>query len=171
MEENIENVTTRSVGIRYGLFSALAGIILFLIPAMIGQNSFKGVWSWVGIAVSIVLFVLAHKYFKDEGDGFMSLGQGVGIGFWMSLISVIVGGLFTYVYISFIDSAPFDLMLDQSIADMEKAGQSAETIEIAKEWTKKLFWPLYFVFGILGGIFFAFIISIFTKKTNPETSF
>jgi hypothetical protein len=171
MEENIEKVTTRSVGIRYGLYSALAGIILFLIPAMLGQNAFKGLWTYVGMAVSIVLFVLAHKYFKDEGDGFMSLGQGVGIGFWMSLVSVIIGGLFTYIYISFIDSSPFDLMLDENIAEMEKAGSPDNAIEMAQEWTKKLFWPLYFVFGIIGGVVFALIISIFTKKSNPETSF
>ena len=171
MEENVETVTTRSVGIKYGLYSAFAGIILFLVPAILGQNAFKGIWSWIGIGVSIVLYVLAHKYFKDEGDGFMSIGQGVGIGFWMSLISVLISGLFIFVYISFIDTAPFDLMLEDNLIKMEEAGSPDEAIEMAQEWTRKLFWPMYFVFGILGGVLFALIISIFTKKNSPETTF
>lgn len=168
-ESTTPKPTTRDIGIRWGLISAGTSIVLFLIPALIAQNPFKGVWTWVGTGIGILLIVLAHKKFKDDGNGFMTFGQGVGIGFWMGLVSTIIGGLFTFVYISFVDAAPFDLMMDQNLEEMEKAGSPEQAIEMAQEWTRKLFWPLYFVFGIVGTVVIALIISIFTKKVNPET--
>ncbi|PZR41338.1 MAG: hypothetical protein DI538_01640 [Azospira oryzae] len=166
--EEVKKPTTREVGIRFGLISAAITIVLFLIPALIGQNPFKGVWNWVGTGVSIGLIIFAHKKFKDDGDGYMSFGQGVGIVFWMGLISTIIGGIFTFVYINFVDTAPFDLMLEQNLEEMEKAGSPEQAIEMAQEWTRKLFWPIYFFFGVVGSVVVGLIVSIFTKKNNPE---
>ena len=160
--------TTREIGIRFGLILSVTSIVLFLIPALMSQNPFKGVWTWVGTAVLIGIIIFAHKKFKDDGDGFMSLGQGVGVGFWMGLVSTLIGGLFTFIYIKFIDASPFELMLQENLEDMEKQGSPEQAIEMAQEWTRKLFWPIYFFFGIVGTVIIALIISIFTKKTNPE---
>ena len=33
----------------------------------------------------------------------MSYGQGVGIGFWIGLVSAVIGNVFTYIYVKFID--------------------------------------------------------------------
>ncbi len=173
MEENNEKsvVSTRDAGIRYGLFSGVISIVLFLIPALLGQNPFQGVWNWVGIPIVITLIVLAHKYFKDEGDGFMSYGQGVGVGFWLALVGTVIAGLFSFVYLTFIDSAPFDLMLEETQFKMEEQGTPEEAIDMAMTWTKNLFWPIYAMGGILGGLIIALIISIFTQKKSPEESF
>lgn len=166
--EETKKPSTRDIGIRFGLISTVISIILFLIPAMIGQNPFKGVWNWAGIVVGIGIIIFAHKKFKDDGDSYMSYGQGVGITFWMGLVSTIIGGIFTFVYINYIDSAPFDLMLEQNLEEMEKAGSPEQAIEMAQEWTRKLFWPIYFFFGIVGTVIIGLIVSLFTKKTNPE---
>jgi hypothetical protein len=168
--EEVSKPTTRDIGIRFGLISAGTAIVLFLVPALIAQNPFKGVWNWIGLVVGVVIVVLAHKKFKDDGDSFMSIGQGVGIGFWIGLISTIIGGGFTFIYLQFIDGAPFELMLEQNLEEMQKAGSPENAIDMAQEWTRKLFWPIYFFFGIIGSIFFALIISLFTKKNAPEES-
>jgi len=167
MEESTKP-TTREIGIRFGLISTVIGIVLFLIPALMAQNPFKGVWNWVGTAVSIGLIIFAHKKFKDDGDGYMSLGQGVGITFWMGLVGTILGGAFTFIYINFVDPAPFEMMLQQNMEEMEKGGSPEQAIEMAQEWTRKLFWPIYVFFGIIGSVVIGLIVSIFTKKTNPE---
>lgn len=163
--------STRSIGIKFGLYSAGISVVLFLIPALLNQNPFQGLWNWIGIPILIALIVFAHKQFKDQGDGFMSFGQGVGIGFWLTLIATIVAGLFTFVYISFVDSSPMELMLQEQTAKMQEQGVPDETIEMAQTWTKNLFWPSYGFMGILGGVIIALIVSIFTQKKSAETNY
>lgn len=163
--------STRSIGIKFGLYSAAISIVLFLIPALLNQNPFQGLWNWIGIPILIALIIFAHKQFKDQGDGFMSFGQGVGIGFWLTLIATIVAGLFTFVYISFVDSSPMELMLQEQSTKMQEQGVPDETIEIAMTWTKNLFWVSYAFMGILGGVIIALIVSIFTQKKSAETNY
>lgn len=169
--ESLPNVSTRSVGLKYGLISAIAGIALFLVSVILGQNPFQGVWNWIAIAVTIVLLFLAHKNYKDSKDGFMSYGQGVGIGFWFTLVSTLLGVGAMYGYLSFIDSSPMDLFYEEQRAGMEEAGQSEEAIDIALEWTRKLFWVFALVGSIFWGMIIALILSIFTQKKAPEQAF
>src|SRR5687768_6189777 len=102
-------VTPRSVGIKFGLISALLSVVFFLVLALSGQNAFDNTWSWIGLVISVVIVYLAHKNFKDSGNGFMSYGQGVGIAFWIALISLLISFAVTYLYVSFIDTGAMDL--------------------------------------------------------------
>jgi hypothetical protein len=173
MEENSNTltITTRSAGIKFGVISGAVGIAIFLIAVVTGANPFEGVWNWVNIAVSIVLLFLAQKSFKDAGDGFMTFGQGMGIGFWYTIVGSVLSIAVMYVYISFVDTDMMEMVFEQQALKMEEQGQSEEAIEIGMEWTRKLFWPIAFVFGTLGGLFFALILTIFTHKKNPEPTF
>lgn len=171
MEANPDSISTRSVGMKYGLMAGLAGIVLFLIPVVLGQNPFKGAWNWIGAAVSIGLMILAHKSYKDNGDGFMSYGQGVGIGFWLTLVSTVLSIIFMYVYLNFIDAGPMDLFIQEQQETMEKSGQSEQAIEMAMEWTRKLFWVIALIGGIFWGMIIALILTIFTQKKAPEQAF
>jgi hypothetical protein len=171
MTAETQTLTTRSVGVQYGLIATVISVVLFLIPAMMALNPFKGVWNWSGAIVSLVLLILAHKKFKDEGDGFMSFGQGMGIAFWMVLVSTFLGFGFTYVYLTFIDSAPFELFMEDQLVEMQESGTPDSAIETAQEWTRKLFWPIGFFFALCGGLLFALIVTIFTQKKSPEATF
>jgi hypothetical protein len=59
-------------------------------------------------------------------------------------------------------------MLENQVMKMEEAGSPDNQIEMAREWTAKLFWPMYFIFGIIGSIVIALIVTIFTQKKSPE---
>jgi len=160
--------TVRSVGIKFGLISAGISVFFFLVLVMTGMNAFDNKWNWIGLGVSIVILVLAHKQFKDQGDGYMSYGQGVGIGFWIAVISLLIGGLFTLVYVSFVEPTAMDAFYDAQRMGMEEKGMPDDQIDVAISWTKKLFWPIYFFFGIFFGVLVAVIVSIFTQKKNPQ---
>jgi hypothetical protein len=177
MEENMESVTTRSVGIRYGLILSVVSIAYFLGITMAGLGGEGGIWSFLAAIPSIVVIVLAHKYFKDNGNGFMEFGQGFGIGFWVVLISSIVSSIFSYVYMKFIDPTYSQMILDKSIEKMEEAGNMSDAqIDQAMEFTAKFMTPeamvgMGIVMGLLFGCIIALLVTIFTKKSNPETSF
>ncbi len=175
----VEKVSTRSVGMRYGLFLGAFGIVSFLVTTLSGVNVTDGSGAWVNRIISIIvtafIFYLAHEYFKKNGDGFMSFGQGVGVGFWASLISSLISSSFLYIYVKFIDSSFIDMIKDKQIEAMQKQGMSDDKIEaamkIAGMFTSA---EVIAIFGILGGIFFgviiALLVSIFTQKKNPDAA-
>jgi hypothetical protein len=161
-------VTTRSVGIKWGLISAAVSILMFVALTVMRMGPFESKWGWVRLPISIILLVLAQKQFKDDGDGFMSYGQGFGIGFWMTLVGVVCVGLFTFIYISFIDTTVMEDFYTSQTNQMQERGMQDSQIEMAMGWTKKLFWPFFFFFGILFGLMIPLIVTIFTQKKNPQ---
>lgn len=170
MEEKVQAVTVRSVGIKYGFISTLVSVIFFIVLVIAGQNAFDNTWNWIGMIFSIIIMVLAHKNFKDSNT-YMSYGQGVGIAFWMCLVSIILGGLFTYVYSNIIDPTVMETFYEKQMEQMSEQNMPDEQMQMAVEWTKKLFWPMYVLFGMFFGVLLGVIVSIFTQKKAPEQSF
>ena len=165
------SVTPRSVGVKYGLISALISVVYFLILVVSGQNAFDNKWSWIGLIVSVAIVILAHKNFKDSGNGFMTYGQGVGIAFWIALVSVAINFALTYAYVSFIDASAMEMFYDQQTEQMSMQGLQDEQIDMAISWTKTLFWPMYLFMGLFFGVLVGVIVSIFTQKKNPQPVF
>ena len=175
MEESTNNVTVRSVGIRYGLILAFAGIIMFLIFMITGVDM-SGNARWISFPIYIVIVFLAHKYFKDNGDGFMTFGQGVGIAFWMGLLSSIISSIFTYFYLKVIDGSMIQQIMDKQIETLQEKGMSDEQIDQAMKISAPFMSAeAMLIFGIVFGIIFivitGLIVSIFTQKRNPEPTF
>ena len=173
MEENIDvkPVTVRGVGTKFGLISAGIGIFFFLVLVLTGQNAFDNKWSWVNVIISIALLVVAHREFKKLGDGFMSYGQGVGIGFWMAIVSLLIGGFVMWIYSSLVEPEVMDRFYEMQRIKFEDQGMSDNQIDVSLEWTRKLFWPIYGFFGLFFGVLMAVIVTIFTQKKNPNPVF
>jgi hypothetical protein len=178
MEENVAApaVTVRSVGIRYGVINGVISVVYFLVLTMADIDMSKGFGRWGGMIVPIVLVVLSHKYFKENGDGFMSFGQGIGIGFWLGLIASIISSVFTYIYAKFIDPTFISNIREKAAQDMEAQGQSQEQIDTAMKFVEmftsaEALLIMGIVFGVLMIVIIALIISIFTQKARPEPSF
>ncbi len=127
--------TVSQIAIRYGLILGLILIIISIIFEFLNlefktqQNLNYGSFIFVLAAI-----ILAHKAFKEGGDGFMSLGQGIGIGTLLSVISGVISGIFTYVYLKFIDDSMLQEIKDLQIEGMEKQGMSDAQIEQAMEY-------------------------------------
>lgn len=175
MEENTESqlLTTRSVGIRYGLIFGVISIFYFVIFAVADLDMSQGVGRWGTTVIAIVVVFLAHKFYKENGDGFMSYGQGIGIGFWTGLTASVVSSIFTYIYIKFIDDGFITKIREKAIEDMEAQGQSEEQIDMAMKFVEMFTNPEAMLFfglfiGILTVVIIALIITIFTQKPKPE---
>lgn len=169
-------VTTRSVGIRYGLIAAVIGIAYFLILNTLGMDMTQGFWSWVRYLITIAILILAHKYYKENGDGFMNYGQGIGISFWMGIVSSVIGSIFTYVYVKFIDSGFIEMMKEKQLEGFQEQGMSDDQIDQAMKFSGMFMTPemiLVFglVFGIIGTVIFGLLVTIFTQKKAPEQAF
>jgi hypothetical protein len=180
METNVDSrttaISTRSVGIRFGLISAVISVAYFVILNLVGIDMTQGVWNWFGYVLIIALLVLAHKYYKDNGDGYMSYGQGIGIALWLGIISALISSIFTYLYIKFIDTTFVETIKDRQMEAMQEKGMSDEQIDQAMQFSAMFMSPeamFFFILfgGVVATIIIALIVTIFTQKKNPEPTF
>ena len=175
MEQNTDSQlpTTRSTGIRYGVILGAISIIYFLIFSIFDLDMSQGIGRWGTSIVSLVIVFLAHKYYKDNGDGFMNYGEGVGIGFWVGLVSSVVSSVFTYIYVKFIDDGFITKIREKAIQDMQDKGQSDEQIDMAMKFVNmftgaEAMLIMGIVFGVIILVIIGLIISIFTQKARAE---
>ncbi|MFY0605066.1 MAG: DUF4199 domain-containing protein [Cyclobacteriaceae bacterium] len=170
--EETEDVSMKSVAIKYGVINGIIAIAYFLVLDFTGNAGNQGL-SMVGLLFTAIVMFLAQKEFIRDGDGFMNYGQGLGLGTLLSLVSAIISSIFTYIYISYINDSFLDTMKEQQIVAMEEQGMSDAQIEQALKMSESFSGPTaILIFGIIGGVFFGFIISLIvsaiTKKARPE---
>jgi len=174
----MENVTTEkqpslmATALKYGLIIGLVSITFNMISIALGDNPYVSSWrGFIGAGLTIAVVVWAHKDFKENGDGYMSYGQGLGISIISIFVSTILTLVFSYVYLTYVNTATWDEIWLKAVEDMEAKGQSDAQIEMGVEWGKKLFYIIFPVIGVFFGLIIGLIVSIFTQKKRPEQAF
>jgi hypothetical protein len=162
-----------SVGLKFGLILGLISIVLHLVQYAIGINPMDNQWisNSISVITTVAVIVFAHKSYKETGNGYMSYGQGLGLAMVTVVSSLVIGGLYTFIFFNFIDPSAFEAIWEKAAADMEAQGQSEEAIEMGMSWGRKLFWPLFILGGLFWGFILGLIVTIFTQKKEPETAF
>ncbi|MBA9079324.1 MULTISPECIES: DUF4199 domain-containing protein [Rufibacter] len=167
-----QTTSPSSVGVRYGLITGFISVIfsLVLYVTEMHQNKWMSVLS---ILILVAGIVMAHSYFKKENMGFMSYGQGLGIGVILSAVAGVLGSIFTFVYVKFIDTGFLEKARNAQIEEMEKNGMSDDQIEQAMNMAEKFSGPgMMLVMGIVGSVVIGLIISLIVaaimKKSRPE---
>lgn len=163
--------TTARVALKWGVITGIASIIFSTIIFVTGQITNQALSS-LGLAILIVTMVLAMKEFRGQNSGFMTYGQGLGIGALMAGISGFIGATFNYVYQAFIDTTLRQQILDKTREQLEERGMDDTQIEAALEMSAKFSSPgIMFAFGVvfsvIAGFVIALIISAFLKKDKP----
>ena len=172
MENESKSISVKSVALKQGVILGLVLIIYSVILQTLGVAQVKE-FGYLSYLIIVLFIVLAHKTFKQEGNGCMSLGQGIGIGTLLSAVGALISSIYSYIYMKFIDPSFMDLIYQMQEDEMMKRGMSEDEIEKAMELTAGFMTPeIILVFGIIGLIFFSFILSLLvslvTKKNNPE---
>lgn len=170
-----EKSTLWPVGFRAGVILALALIIYSMLLQVTGMATQQAL-SYLTYVFYILGIIWAHKTYKETGNGYMSYGQGLGLGMIVAGVGGVISSLFTYVYLKFIDDSMLGEMLNQSRRTLEERGMDDEQIEQAMAMSQKFATPeIIVIWGIFGsllmGLIFALIISAFTKNNNPELQY
>ena len=172
METTPTTVTTTSVGTRYGLLTGLVSIIISfgLFAAHLEQSPLR----FISFLVLAGGMAMAMRFYKDNNQGFMRFGEGVGIG---TILSAVVGALtaiFTYVYMNIVDPEVVGRMMEKAREDMEARGNlSDDQIDQGMAMAGKFMnGPIMLAGVVLGTVFFgvllALIVSAFIKHSKPE---
>lgn len=123
--------------IRYGLYSFLIAIILFLSALVFGQGlSFETqtVLGYLSIAASLSFVFFGIRYYRDtQNNGVISFGKALGIGMLITLFSAIGFAIIDYLYTAYINPDFINQYTANSIANLEKTLSGEELIKAKQE--------------------------------------
>jgi hypothetical protein len=167
-----------NVLLQYGLFSALASLLVFVLMYIGGTEAMGSPVAFATWLVPVVIAVLACRKAKAENDGFLEFKDALKISFGVMVASTLATSVFSYLLYNYID-LPFgermvQLTMEKTTQFMEKLGSPQDAIDKAmKEVTfdslfslKKVFQG--FMFGCIFNFIIALIVAAIMKKKKPE---
>jgi hypothetical protein len=155
-----EKTSTARVALKFGVLASIVIMVYTTIINVSGQSQNK-VLSSLSFVFMIVAIVLAMKEFREKNKGFMTYGEGLGLGTLVSAIMGLLGSAFGMFYIQFIDNTLLTQSMDQVREDMERRGMDDSQIDQAMELSQKFMSPgVVFVMGVFGYLIMGFIVSL-----------
>ncbi len=153
--------TSARVALKFGL---IAGVLLMIhsICIIITEQYMNSWLSWpVQLIVISVVAYMAMKEYKEANGGYLSYGQGLGIGTLLGAVAGVLLSIYSYIYSEFIDPTLRDKIMGKVREQFEQQGMDDDKIDQVMEMSQKWSSPgLSFVFGVLGMIIFGFIVSL-----------
>ncbi|NDK56762.1 DUF4199 domain-containing protein [Pontibacter fetidus] len=161
-----------SVALKYGFITALAGIVYSLI-IMVADMGDNRLLSSLAYLILIIGIVLAMKQYKSINYGYMSYGQGLGIGTLVSAVFGLLSGLFMWIYTSFVDAEYMGRMMEKQREVMLDQGMTDEQVDAGMAMAENFQGPLAMIFGglvgaVVVGFLLSLIISAIMKNNRPE---
>lgn len=173
-----QNASLKKIALNFGVLLALLSIVLQVISFVLDAHIDRPWWLTVlQLAISIGVLVYGIKAFKNENEGFLTIGQALKTGLAISLVAGIISVIFNYIFINYIDpdfiQKTLDFSREQMITDFPN--MTPEQIENSLEISAKFMSPaIMSAVAILATLFFGFIISLVAGmilKKNPPNQF
>ncbi|ARV05213.1 DUF4199 domain-containing protein [Polaribacter sp. SA4-10] len=165
---------SKNLIINNGVILGVASVLLSLTLYAMGMH-LDPHWSTSVIsgALFIGLIVFGIKKFKEVNGGFLSWGQGVKIGVGIAIVAALIGVIYNYVFMNFIEPEFMSQIMEVQNQKFLDQGMTEEQIENANEIGKKFQSPgIMAAMGIIGSAIGGFIVSAIAaaimKKTEEE---
>ncbi len=173
MEENQKSSFQASLipGVYLGIALIVFSIILYLLDV-----PYDSKLTWISYLIMAAGLFWAMISIRDNSlGGYLTYGQGFGIGFWTVFFSTILGTIFTYFYATMINPGIIEeILINSEEAILESSpDMSDEALEQALTMTEKFTTPvmltvLTFVFSMIFGTILSLIIAIFAKREDKS---
>jgi hypothetical protein len=158
METTTTTPSTAKIALKAGLVTALAMIVYSVILNLSGVSQSSAL-HYLSILLLIGGLVYAMRDFKEQNRGFMTFGQGLGVGTLTSAVSGLLSSLFSTFYIKYIDPTLLQRTMDEQREQMENRGMSDSQIDQAMEMAERMS-GFSFLFGTIAAVFFGFLLSL-----------
>jgi uncharacterized membrane protein len=99
------------------------------------------------------------REFKEQNGGYMTYGQGLGVGTLTSAVAGLLSSLISTFYIKFVDPTVLQRTMDEQRIQMEERGMSDAQIDQAMKIAESMT-GFSFLFATLAIVFFGFILSL-----------
>lgn len=160
----MEKPSTARVALKWGLISAVISIVYSVILIVIDKYqdpSLNIINSIFSLVVTVGILIYAMKDYRTLNNGYLSYGEGLGLGTLTTTVAGVVVGLFSFVYLKFIDSSSLQKGMAQARDKWEEQGLSEEQIEQAEKYGAMFTSPgAIFVLSVFIALLFGFILSL-----------
>jgi amino acid transporter len=132
-----------STTLKWGLITGMVYVLFSLISNMLGIQQGGGGNMGLGLLVNFLLMLatfftiyLGVKETRDQDlGGFLTMGQGFMAGLKMALIAGVIAGLFTLIYMKFIDPDMTDRIMEGAEAQWDEYNVPEEQREMSRKFT------------------------------------
>ena len=164
--------TIITYGVILGSISVAFQLMLFFLDMHYKNDSTAGI---VSLVLMIGVLLYSFISFKKQNEGFLSLSEALKIGIGASLVSALIGIVYTQVLVNFMDPDTMKKSLELSMETLrvENPEMPQEALDTARSMQEKMSSPLIFsAVQIIFALFIGFIISLIggliVKKSRPE---
>ena len=169
-------MNSKNLIIKYGLLLGFTKVIIELLNYAFGDLYIRPPWVGIlGFLAFIGFIIWAIKDFKELNKGYLNIGNAIKTGLGVALISGIIGAIFMYILIHYIEpdfiekslAAQEQLMLEKN-PDMDEA-----TLEMALDMTKKFMTPasilsITLAGSLIGGLIISLIGGLIMQKKKSR---
>ncbi|MDX5436434.1 MAG: DUF4199 domain-containing protein [Pontibacter sp.] len=161
-----------SVALKYGFVFALIGVVFTLILMVSGLAENRWLSS-IAYLILIAGIVIAMKNYKEQNHGYMSYGQGLGIGSLVSAVFGFLSGLSSWLYMEFVDPNYMGRIMEKQREEMIRQGLTDEQIDAGMAMAENFQGPFTLILGativtVIIGFLLSLIISAVMKNSRPE---
>lgn len=150
--------STARVALKAGLITGLAMTVYTIILNLAGVAQSSPL-HYVSILLLIGGLVYAMRDFKELNGGYMSYGQGLGVGSLTAGVAGLLSSLVNMFYLKFVDPSLLQRTLDEQRIQMEDRGMTDAQIEQAIDITQQIS-GFSFLFVTLFMLFVGFVLSL-----------
>ncbi len=167
-----EKSIIRQIALKYGLLLGFGKVLVELLNYNFGDIYKRPGWvGIVGFALFIGLIIMAIKEFKTANNGYLKVGQAVKTGLGVSLIAAIIGAVYMFVFLKYIEPGFIDnyMQVQEQVMLEAKPDMSEEDLELAMSMARKftttgMLVTMTLAGTLLGGLFYSFIAGLIMQK-------
>ncbi len=174
-----EQPSSARIALKWGVYTALAELLVTSIRYSLNQYT-NFLFPVLTLVILFTGTTLAMRELRQYNGGWMTLGEGVGLGLLMFALIGILDTAYQQIYQTYVDPTYVARALDETRNTLERFGatddqldQFEEQAENAKASSGKGTAGLAFIGGvfywILGGLVISLLVAAFVRKvkTNP----
>jgi len=178
MENQTNTASTKQIMLNYGLILGFLSILFNVLNYAFG-DAYKPHWSVqvAGVITSVAFIVLGLKKVKENNGGYLTLGQSFKTGIGIMLVAGVIGLIYTYIFMNFIEPNFMSNMIELQQQKMLELNPnlSDEQIEAAMNMSKKFSgFGVIALGGLLWSVFLGFVLSLITgliMRKDPEQDY
>lgn len=168
----MEKPSTARIALKWGIISAIISVIFTIVIYTFDLWSMTLLSVLVGLLSTGIIVALACKEFKSLNSGFMTFGEGLGLGMLIVTVSSLISISFNQLYINVIDPGIQEEIMNFQEEMYLKQGISQEQVDTMLQQAERFNSPgMQFLFGMLFALLLGFLVSIVVaavmKKNRP----
>lgn len=172
-----KSVSAWPVSLRFGVIGALIGIALSMVMYTTGMmDPTQQNWGpfFISLAINFGILYFAVQQHKEELGGYISFGRIVLLGLLIGLIMGLISAVWNYIFFAVVAPDIIEMILDNTVTQMQEQGSSDEEIEMAMSFTRPMMQPWFFAIvavpsTIISMLIIGLISGAFLKQDAPET--